>query len=420
MIASLFAGISGLNANATAMTVIGDNIANVNTIAFKSNQSTFANVLSSSLGNSSTGNIGRGVEFWGAIPSWNQGSLENTANPTDLAINGQGFFIVEDGNGSPYYTRAGQFHLDQQGDMVNPAGYVLQGYEIDDNGNLGALSNISIPGERISPPSPTTTFSIDINLDNAAAPTDTFSSSLTVYDSLGNAVPVTFTYTKLAADPLAVPPVPDRTWRVEAAIPPTEGTAVTFNGGDTFDWISFDATGELSDPAADITITLDLTNGASTPQTFTWDLYDDSGASFEDVTGYSSPSTITFQRQDGFPAGILTGISVDEDGVVTAAYSNGQLTPVFRVAVADFPTYYGLTKLSDNLYKESLASGPAMAGLAGQGSRGMVSPMSIEMSNVDLAQEFVKMITTQRAFQANSRVITASDEILTELINIKR
>ena len=419
MIASLFAGISGLNANASAMTVIGDNIANVNTIAFKGNQSTFANVLSSSLAASGESNVGRGVEFWGALPSWNQGSLENTASPTDLAINGQGFFIVHDGNGTPFYTRAGQFHLDKHGDLVNPDGYVIQGYEIDVNGNLGNLVDVSIPGERISPPFATDSFSVDLNLDNGAAVNDTFSPTVTVHDSLGNPIAVNLLFTKLA--PSAGPPaIPDRSWRVEASIPASAGTGVTFNGGDADDIFTFDTDGELIDPASDISIELALTNGAVASQTITWDLVDDSGIPLEDVTGYATPSTVTFQQQNGYPAGILSGISVDEDGIVTAAYSNGQLTPVFRIAIADFPSYYGLAKRGDNLYQESLASGQPMEGLAGQGSRGKISPASIEMSNVDLAQEFVKMITTQRAFQANSRVITASDEILTELINIKR
>jgi flagellar hook protein FlgE len=357
--------------------------------------------------------------FGGAMPSWNQGSLENTSSPTDLAINGQGFFIVHDSNGSPNYTRAGQFHLDKNGDLVNPGGYVIQGYQIDANGNLGNLADVSIPGERISPPSATDNLSIDVNLDNGAAVNDTFSPTITVHDSLGNPIAVNLLFTKLA--PGAGPPViPDRTWRVEASIPASAGTGVTFNGGAASDLFTFDTAGELSDPGANITMELALTNGAVASQTITWNLYDSSGNSLEDVTGYATPSTVTFQQQNGYPAGILSGISVDEDGIVTAAYSNGQLTPVFRIAVADFPSYYGLTKKGDNLYQESLASGQAMEGLAGQGSRGKISPMSIEMSNVDLAQEFVKMITTQRAFQANSRVITASDEILTELINIKR
>ncbi|RPJ70705.1 MAG: flagellar hook-basal body complex protein, partial [Desulfobacteraceae bacterium] len=149
MIASLYAGISGLSANATAMTVIGDNIANVNTTAFKGNRSHFANILSTSLGGqSATGNVGRGVEFWGVNAQWTQGSIENSSSATDLAINGKGFFIVQDGTGSDFYTRAGNFQFDKNGYLVNPDGMQLQGYQIDSAGNLGAIASVYIPGER--------------------------------------------------------------------------------------------------------------------------------------------------------------------------------------------------------------------------------------------------------------------------------
>jgi flagellar hook protein FlgE len=408
MIGSLFAGISGLNANATAMTVIGDNIANVNTTAFKANRSSFANVLSQSLGGSIGSDIGRGVEFWGTSPLWTQGSLENTGSPTDMAINGKGFFIVQDNTGANFYTRAGQFILDDVGDMINPDGLIVQGYEIDDGGNLGNLTDVSIPGERISPPSASTEFTFDINLDSQTAPNGTYSTSQSVFDSLGNAIPLTLTFTKQAAA---------QTWLVAPSVPPASGSVSIDNAT-----ITFDDTGNLNMAApanADKTLTLTLTNGAATPQAITWDLFD-AGASLGDVTGFSSSSSTTFQYQDGYTAGVLRGISVDEDGVVTAAYSNGQLTPTFRIALADFPSYEGLAKMGKNLYAESINSGQPMPGVAGNGRLGSITPSAIEMSNIDLAQEFVKMITTQRAFQANSRVITTSDEILAELINIKR
>lgn len=157
MIGSLFAGISGLNANATAMTVIGDNIANVNTTAFKTNRASFANVLSQSLGGSGSNDIGRGVEFWGTTPVWSQGSLENTASPMDMAINGRGFFMVEDSTGSSFYTRAGEFSFDREGTLTNPDGLVLQGYGIqnlnsDGSFNLGTLGGFRYP--RRAPPLP--------------------------------------------------------------------------------------------------------------------------------------------------------------------------------------------------------------------------------------------------------------------------
>ena len=409
MISSLFAGISGLNANAKAMTVIGDNIANVNTTAFKSNRSSFANVLSQSLGGSTGSDIGRGVEFWGASALWTQGSLENTGSATDLAINGNGFFIVNDPTGASFYTRAGQFYMNDRGEMVNPDGLTVQGYEIDASGNRGNLTNITIPGERVSPPSPTTTFTFDINLDAGAATGDTYSTSQSVYDSLGNAIPLALTFTKLDT----TVPATARSWSVAGSVPVPNGPVAL--SSTTF---TFDEAGNLTVPGGDLTVDITMGNGAF-PMSLTWDLVDLAGP-LGDITGYASPSNTTFQFQDGFSSGVLRGISVDESGIVTAAYSNGQLTPLFQVAMADFPSFEGLTKLGGNLYAESLNSGQPMPGVAGDGRLGNISPMAIEMSNVDLAQEFVKMITTQRAFQANSRVITTSDEILAELINLKR
>jgi flagellar hook protein FlgE len=411
MIASLYAGISGLSANATAMTVIGDNIANVNTTAFKSNRSHFANILSTSLGGeASTAAIGRGVEFWGANAQWTQGSLENTESATDLAVNGKGFFMVRETSGSGYYTRAGSFVFDKEGYLVNPDGLRLQGYAVDASGNVGAVSDVYIPGERISAPQPTTEFNFDINLDSRAEEDDTYTTSQTVYDTLGNAIPVTLTFTKTDTP---------QEWTVTGEIPSTAGSAVEFDGDPDLT-ITFDADGIMVDPAANVAVELTLTNGGTTPLEVNWALYDANNSSFGDVTGYASESVTTFQYQDGFPAGSLRAISVNDEGTVTATYSNGEMTPMYKVLLVDFPSYDGLTKMGKNLYAESIASGQPLPGTVGTGRLGSISPNSLEMSNVDLAEEFVKMITTQRAFQANSRVITASDEILTELINIKR
>jgi flagellar hook protein FlgE len=412
MIASLYAGISGLTANATAMTVIGDNIANVNTPGFKSNRSDFANILSASLdGGSATDGVGRGVEFAGANAQWTQGAIENSSSATDLAINGKGFFMVHDANGSTFYTRAGNFTFDKNGYLVNPDGLRLQGYGLDADGNLGSIQDVCVPGERITPSVATTEFNFDTNLNSAAVAGDTYTTAQTVYDSLGNAIPVTFTFTRQAAA---------QTWTVTGSIPGSAGTGVTFGGNPSLD-IVFDNRGVMTAPIDNTTATmaLTLTNGAA-PLSAKWALFDASGTSYGNLTGYASESATTFQYQNGYPAGNLRGISVDEAGVVAANYSNGELTPLFQLALADFPSYDGLTKMGRNLYAASIASGQALPGIAGTGRLGSVAPSSLEMSNVDLAEEFVKMITTQRAFQANSRVITASDEILTELINIKR
>jgi len=418
MISSLFAGISGLSANSTAMTVIGDNIANVNTTAFKSDKFSFANVLSQSMGTSTTDGIGRGVQFNGVSPSWSQGSIENSSNATDMAINGKGFFMVEDNSGSAFYTRAGEFTFDREGYLVNPDGLYVQGYGVssvaaDGPITLGSIENINVPAESTAPPQATTAFTLDINLDAGAAVNDTFASTQTVYDSLGNAIPLTLTFTKTAANE----------WTADVSVP--TGTVATLPGDINISnaTLSFDGNGNLT-TGTDPSITLtNLVSGAadiSGGNAISWDLFDSAGATNGDLTQYAAASTYNFNIQDGYAAGNLRGVSVDESGYVYGAYSNGQLTPLYQVVLADFPSYYGLSKLGHNLYAESPASGQAMPGVALSGSLGSISPSAIEMSNVDLAQEFVKMITTQRAFQANSRVITTSDEVLQELINLKR
>ena len=416
MIGSLFAGISGLRANSTAMTVIGDNIANVNTTAFKSNKSSFANILSQSLGGggSATDGIGRGVEFWAASPSWSQGSIETTSSSTDMAINGKGFFMVEDNSGSSFYTRAGEFSFDKDGYLVNPDGLYVQGYSVtsiapDGTVTLGSIENINVPSESTTPPQATTTSTLNINLDSGAAVNDTYSNTQSVYDSLGNAIPLTLTFTKTAAN----------AWTASVSVPAGTVATPATDIGITNANLTFDASGNLnsgSDPS--ITLT-NLSNGAA-DITINWDLFDAAGASHGDLVQYAGASATNFNTQDGYAAGSLRGISVDENGFVTGAYSNGELTPLYQIVLTDFPSYFGLSKMGNNLYAESRASGQAMPGVPLNGSLGSISPSAIEMSNVDLAQEFVKMITTQRAFQANSRVITTSDEVLQELISLKR
>jgi len=416
MLSSLFTGVSGMNANSDAMAIIGDNIANVNTTGFKSSRATFSNILSQSITGFTGNEIGRGVSMSGITTQMDQGSLETSNNMTDLAIHGNGFFIVKDDEGTRSFTRAGEFKFDKNGRLEDPNNMIVQGWDLDTTAGLGTggpTIDIVIPGGGTSPPLATTAFTIDTNLDAAATSTagDTFSNTLTIFDSLGNEIDLTVQFTKTATD---------REWEWEASVPSSIGSITNPAPLPT---ISFDSYGKLLN-GTDPTITLSLTNGAGTgappSQTITWDLYDASGTTNGNVTGYASPSATTFQTQDGYSAGILQSTGVDEEGVITGVYSNGTLKPLFKIALADFPSYTGLVKIGGNLYRESLASGQPMMGVAGSGSLGGIIPGSLEMSNVDLASEFVKMITTQRAFQANSRVITASDEILTELINLKR
>ena len=419
MIGSLFAGISGLNVNATAMTVIGDNIANVNTTGYKSNRASFANIMNQSLEGVDTNGIGRGVEFWGTTPLWSQGSIENTSNPTDMAINGRGFFTLRDDSGSTLYSRAGDFSFDRDGYLINPDGLFAQGYQVsavnpDGTFVLGTIMDINVPGQSTTPPSQTTEVTVDVNLDAGEAVGQTYLATMIVYDSLGNAIPISITFEKMAVNQ----------WDATASVPagtlqtgPPAGTIAISDNSFTFLGNGALQDAAVGDPQIQIT---GLGSGAS-DMSIVWDVFDDTTlATNGDLTQYAGPSMTTFQTQNGFSAGTLRGVSVDEYGVVNGAYSNGQITPLFQVVLTDFPNQSGLSKMGNNLYAESRNSGQAMPGMAQSGRLGSISPSAIEMSNVDLAQEFVKMITTQRAFQANSRVITTSDEILAELINIKR
>jgi flagellar hook protein FlgE len=409
MIGSLFSGISGLNANSQAMSVIGDNIANVNTTGFKSSSVSFGNMFSQSLDESAMASSGSGVKLMGINQIWTSGSFENTGNATDLAINGKGMFVVRNEANSPFYTRAGNFTFNDQGFLVNNDGFNVQGYAINDQGSLDALGDINIAGDNTYKNQATSELTVGLNLNSGAAAGEEYTTTITVNDSLGNNIPLALVFTKVADL---------NQWTVTTSIPNEIGSATILDSGGDPITFAFDASGKLTN-TEDGLITLNLTNGAVSGQVIELNLTEN-GSSNGNVTGYPSPTMMNSQSQDGYPAGILQSVSVDKFGIVTGSYSNGQRIDLFRVALADFPSYQGLTKIGNNLYTASKHSGQASIGIIGTGRLGNLTPNSLEMSNVDLATEFVKMITTQRAYQANSRVISTSDELLTELINIKR
>ena len=410
MIGSLYSGISGLKANTSAMAVIGDNIANVDTTGFKSSRASFANIFSASVSQTSL-QIGRGVTLNGVNPQWQPGSLENTNSATDLSINGAGLFMVNDPSSQiSYYSRAGQFEWDKDGNLVTPDGFIAQGYSMDPaTGAIGGIGDITLPNGT-SAPNPTQNITFGMNLNSDAAVGDTFTSSITAFDSLGSEAVTDVNFTRTATG-----------WDWDVAVSHDNPLAASASTGS----IVFDASGNL-DPAASVpaganpTIVLTGIDPATTPMTMNWNYLDAAGASDGSITGYSSESSKTAQTQDGYPSGSLQSVSVDEDGYFTGIYSNGSMIPFAQLALADFASYSGLAKQGGNLYAESLASGQALIGPPNSAGMGSVAPSTLEMSNVDLGTEFVEMITTQRAFQANSKVITTSDEILAELLNIKR
>ncbi len=410
MIGSLYSGISGLKANTSAMAVIGDNIANVDTTGFKSSRVSFANIFSASVSQTSL-QIGRGVTLNGVNPQWQPGSLENTNSATDLSINGAGLFMVNDPSSQiSYFSRAGQFEWDKDGNLVTPDGFIAQGYSMDPaTGAIGGIGDITLPNGT-SAPNPTQNITFGMNLNSDAAVGDTFTSSITAFDSLGSEAVTDVNFTRTATG-----------WDWDVAVSHDNPLAASASTGS----IVFDASGNL-DPAASVpananpTIVLTGIDPATTPMTLNWNYLDAAGASDGSITGYSSESSKTAQSQDGYPSGSLQSVSVDEDGYFTGIYSNGSMIPFAQLALADFPSYSGLAKQGGNLYAESMGSGQALIGPPNSAGMGSIAPSTLEMSNVDLGTEFVEMITTQRAFQANSKVITTSDEILAELLNIKR
>ncbi|PID81065.1 hypothetical protein CSB20_04310 [bacterium DOLZORAL124_64_63] len=438
MLKALFTGISALNAYANGMSVIGDNIANVKTTSFKSNMATFSSLLGEIM---EAKRYGDGVSMWNVNTSWAQGAPESTGNPTDLAINGEGFFTLRNNeNNVMYYSRAGQFNFDKNGYLVNPDGLRVQGYYINPvTRETGEAEDIRVE-IGLGQPNPTTKLRSILNLDSSPSNLSTFSTTMTVYDSLGNPIPLTMFFTRTS--------VPNE-WAVDVTVPtkyaaladiqingnpvadPTDN-AVTYDPDTRPVKLVFNSSGALTTAggaAADLRINIALSNGAvinpdatnpSTSQGIEWDLFDDLGVNNATITQYASPSAATELSQDGLPAGALEVISVSEEGIVTAVYSNGQVEPLAQLMISTFINNMGLTGKGRNTYIESVTSGQPTAGIPGTGPRGLISPGELEMSNVDLSTEFVNMIQVQRAYQANSKVITTSDEILQELMNLKR
>ena len=413
MLSSLYSGVTGINAAGYTMSVVGNNIANANTIGFKAGYTAFADILSQSLGGAGGGNqVGRGVSLTDVGTVFTQGSFENTTSGTDLAIEGAGFFVVADNTGT-YYTRAGNFIMDDEGYLVSPSGFRLQGYTVDSTGALGTtLTDISL-GQVSSAPKQTGLIQIAANLRGDETAGATYSTTITVYDSIGAAIPLTVTFTKLATN----------AWTYAASVPSAMGTVLAATNTGT---ITFDTDGNLTSvdgvgsPFLDKTFTVAPATGGATFDLF-WDVWDsDAGTPTADLTGYADASNTNALFQDGYAPGSIQAISVDQDGGIVGLFDNGQTRTLGQVLLADFTSPWGLTKMGKSIYAESANSGQPTIGLPGTGGRGSVTASSLEMSNVDMASEFVKMITTQRAYQANARVITTSDELLSELMHIKR
>ena len=504
---ALWIAISGLNASSKQMDVIGNNIANANTMGFKAGKAYFANVLSQSLSGGASGvmQIGQGVTVADVATQFSQGSLESTSSSLDLAIDGGGFFIVEDDEGSQYYTRAGAFHIDGDGYLVDVNDYRVQGYAP----SSPALGDINTRDAQ-SAPVASTSFSVGLNLDSRTDAGDTFYSSQTVYDSLGAAHTLASTYTKTggegqwgmnitldgnAADTqnytgfsfdgegnldkvystamgsltgsgsgTAAATLADGhdgqiyqtgnlvlqrdgvdAWSVHTSSVYENATVTSYGTLGSDDTLAIDLDGQ---GGADLTVTLGgtwatndrltvpftctevdpadisvsfsgLANGATIGASgaLAWDL---TSATAETISGYASTSTVKALTNDGYPSGVLKSLAIEKDGNISGFFTNGQTASLGQLCLADFPNPWGLKKMGSNLFSSTLTSGQAIVNTPGAGGLGEVTSNALEMANTDLGTEFISMITAQRAYQASAKVITTTDAMMAELMNIKR
>jgi len=528
---ALFTGTSGLRALGHGMGVVGDNVANLNTTAFKGSRISFSDMMAQSINTAAgSGQLGRGTTLQALYPIFTQGSFESTANPTDLAIAGNGFFVVRDPRttGNVFYTRDGQFTIDKNGYLVNAAGLRVQGWKIDeDTGDItGVITDIQI--DRSSPPVKTSLIDVITNLNaeaernknidttttdvkfednnitdnkkvtlygkwdaNKDTPLETtdydYRTSLYIYDSLGTPHEITIYY---KAANLITSDGTTPVYEFLVTCNPEEDMRQGFNDSSNplyqkkgvlmYGMLEFDTQGNVKNflnvyrygwdaknnqyqlvRIVDDSGTPQTPNDAFATTTFTTPIgalgpngypifiadflgievdgdvaatknlqpielnfgyyYDESWRS-ETVrtTQYSAPFATLFYDQNGFGPGTLESIAVDNEGRITGYYSNGRVIPLWMVALANFNAPERLQKVGGNLYKETTYSGPPVTGKPGTNGLGTIAPNSIEQSNVDLAEQFVKMIIFQRGFQADARIITVSDGMLEELINLKR
>lgn len=423
MIRSMYSAVSGLRNHQTMMDVVGNNVANVNTTGFKSSTTVFQDVLSqvlrgAGLGTDGTGGtnpsqVGLGSRIAGITTDFGQGGLQRTGRSTDFAIQGDGFFVTQFA-GQQLFTRAGSFSVDSTGRLSTQDGGLVQGWQADATGDVNtnaSVTNIVIPvGDLISPVQ-TGEVVLGGNLPSDAAIGTSLSNSVQIYDGQGNPVTLRLEYTKSAANAWdAVFRYVDGAGTLQPT-PPAAGTAIT--GGS----LTFGADGELTSGYS-LTIPGGTIPGFAAGNPITLSL--GSAGEANRLTQFGSLATTAIREQDGAAAGSLQSFNVSQEGLIVGAYSNGRTRVIGQLAMATFANPEGLEKAGSSNFRATVNSGLAQLGVGGQGGRGLISSGTLEMSNVDLANEFTNLIVAQRGFQANSRVVTTSDEMLQEVVNLKR
>jgi flagellar hook protein FlgE len=395
---SFYSALTGLNNNAQTINVIGNNLANINSTAFKGGRTSFAEIIGGASDVSANGNssqVGLGSITTGITSIFTQGSIQYTGRGTDMAISGNGFYLVSTGEGGQGYTRAGNFAFTRSGQLISADGYLVLGYTAQ-NGVINTNSSpapITILKGSTLPPKATSEVDIVANLDSRTATNGTYSTTVQVFDSLGKAQNITFVFTKGATG-----------WTWSASGPNAAGTGnTTYITGQTLTFTNGVATGSISVP--------NIPDSGGTTMSITFN---------PNLTSYAANSNVSSTSQNGYASSLLRDISVDAEGIINGVFENGQVLPMAQLALANFPNVEGLLKFKGSTFVAQLASGDPSVGTAGTGGRGSIAGASLEQSNVDIAQEFTNLIIAQRGYQANSRVISTSDELYQESLNLKR
>lgn len=424
LLSSFNIGVTGLSAVGGGMSVIGDNIANAGTFGYKASRAEFQDVLATSLKGIDGGDqIGAGTKLAHITPIFTQGNVKRTESITDLAINGDGFFEVE-ANFGKGFTRDGTFHFDKEGYLINSDDFRVVGFTANEDGDITTKKGPIRLGNTTIPAKATENVGVNMNLDSRdivkqfdpenPEATSTYNNSVTVYDNVGTARLVTVFFNKVA----------NNQWEYHAM---SDGEDVP--GGEPGKWveqaagkITFNSKGQLQQEEQTLNA-FNFNGGAAPNQQIKFDFGEsitEGGTGMDASTQYGSKTTIARNTQDGASAAQLASLSFNDNGILTAIYNNGESRDVAQIGIAKFENNEGLFKVGKNLYKESRKSGQPTYGAPGESGRGDVLSKSIELSNVDIAQEFVNLMTAQRNFQANARTITTSDQMLNEVLNLKR
>ncbi|HKI35951.1 MAG TPA: flagellar hook protein FlgE [Gemmataceae bacterium] len=427
---SLLAGVTGLNTNQQMLDVVGNNLANSNTTAYKGQSISFEDLFYQTLqpatpstqvaGGTDPIQVGFGTKMGTIQNNLAQGTLQPTGNDLDMGLQGAGYFQESDG-ANTFFTRAGSFTVDSSGFLRDPS----TGFNVLRFGNVGEPSaagvgfqvagdpRIQIPFGSSTPGQVTANLSLQGNLDATAALGTTVPTAIQIFDSKGTGHTLTMTFTKTAnADPTQTPPTGDQ-WTVSASVPPSEGTVTGTLGPITFNSDGSPASFGSTSLALDFSA-----SGASATQTINFNLGTASG--FAGLTEFGGNSTAAATNQDGFASGTLTSVSIGKDGVIKGVFTNGKVTPLAQLAIADFSNPGGLARQGNNLYTATTQSGQPLVGVGGSAGRGEVQQGVLEQSNVDVAAAFTQLIIAQRGYEVNARTITVSDQVLQDLTQIIR